>query len=408
MRAHLAYNKTLKLNGSGVIAERGETRMKSIEVFIILFLAVSIAVTTQTEYRALAATTKLRINPSQIADETLTPGHNFTVIMEVAEVADLFAYEFKVYFNNSVLNCTKAARPVGHFLEPQVDPGNQFVPKWEIKNDFNSTHGRVWLGFTLLAPETARTGSGILVEVTFRVQGLGKTPLSIKDSKLADSAGITITHDAESSSFSNLAPPPPPPLAKIYVDPKELINESLGPGQNFTISINIANATAVYSFTFRLGFATAIIEATEILEGEFLKSAGPTTVLASKINNTAGFVEFSATLNSPPSASGDGTLATISFHVVNNGTSALSLSGTSLKDADSNALTHTTANGLFSNSVLIGDLNGDGKVDIYDVATVAIAFGATPENQRWNPAADLNGDGIIDVFDIILVIIRFN
>ena len=130
--------------------------------------------------------------------------------------------------------------------------------------------------------------------------------------------------------------------------------------------------------------------------------------MASEINNTAGFVEFSATLNSPPSASGDGTLATISFHVVNNGTSALSLSETSLKDADSNALTHTTANGLFSNSVLIGDLNGDGKVDIYDVATVAIAFGATPENQRWNPAADLNGDGIIDVFDIILVIIRFN
>ena len=151
-----------------------------------------------------------------------------------------------------------------------------------------------------------------------------------------------------------------------------------------------------------------VIEAMEVLEGEFLKSAGPTTILVSEINNTAGFVELSVTLNNPPSADGDGTLGTIMFHVTNNGTSALNLSGTSLKDADGTPLTHTTANGRFSNSVLNGDLNGDGKVDIYDITTVAIAFGATPENQRWNPAADLNGDGIIDIFDILLVIVHFN
>lgn len=402
-----ASHTRLKLHRFLTYREKGETKMKSRAVFLILFLAISIAATTQTEYRAFAATAKLRINPPQIANETLTPSHEFTVNIEVADVVDLFAYEFKAYFNNSVLNCTKAVRPVGHFLEPLIDPGNQFIPKWEIKNDFNATHGRAWLGFTLLAPEVAKTGSGILVIITFRVQGLGVTPLSMRDTKLADSAGISIAHDAENGSFSNLAQPPPPPRPKIYVDPKELIDESLGPSHNFTISVKIANATQVYSFAFRLDFAATVIEAIEVLEGEFLKSAGPTTILVSEINNTAGFVELSVTLNNPPSADGDGTLGTIMFHVVNNGTSTLNLSITSLKDADDTSLDPITANGRFSNVVLNGDLNGDGKVDIYDLVTVAIAFGATPENQRWNPAADLNGEGIIDIFDIMLWVIAY-
>jgi hypothetical protein len=46
------------------------------------------------------------------------------------------------------------------------------------------------------------------------------------------------------------------------------------------------------------------------------------------------------------------------------------------------------------------DLNRDGKVDIRDLATVAIAFGSFPGNPRWNPIADLDNDGKIDTRDL--------
>jgi hypothetical protein len=55
----------------------------------------------------------------------------------------------------------------------------------------------------------------------------------------------------------------------------------------------------------------------------------------------------------------------------------------------------------------VGDVNGDGKVDIKDVLMVSKCFGATPSDPRWNPACDLNGDGKIDIRDILIVATHF-
>lgn len=49
------------------------------------------------------------------------------------------------------------------------------------------------------------------------------------------------------------------------------------------------------------------------------------------------------------------------------------------------------------------DLNADRKVDIIDLATVALAFGSTSGSQGWNPAADLDMNGIVDVIDLATV-----
>lgn len=52
---------------------------------------------------------------------------------------------------------------------------------------------------------------------------------------------------------------------------------------------------------------------------------------------------------------------------------------------------------------LLGDLNHDGKVDIKDIHIVAIAYGTSPGDPRWNPAADLNHDGKVDIRDVSIV-----
>jgi hypothetical protein len=56
---------------------------------------------------------------------------------------------------------------------------------------------------------------------------------------------------------------------------------------------------------------------------------------------------------------------------------------------------------------ITGDVNGDGVVDIYDLAAVGLAFGATPDKPNWNPQADINGDNIIDIFDLVAVAVNF-
>jgi len=56
---------------------------------------------------------------------------------------------------------------------------------------------------------------------------------------------------------------------------------------------------------------------------------------------------------------------------------------------------------------IMGDINGDGKVDMSDIMTLVNAFGSYPGHPRWNAACDLMQDGRIDLADIVLALINF-
>jgi hypothetical protein len=56
---------------------------------------------------------------------------------------------------------------------------------------------------------------------------------------------------------------------------------------------------------------------------------------------------------------------------------------------------------------LVGDVNGDDRVDMKDISYVAIRFWCFPGNSTWNSVADINADGRIDMRDIALAVKHF-
>jgi len=56
---------------------------------------------------------------------------------------------------------------------------------------------------------------------------------------------------------------------------------------------------------------------------------------------------------------------------------------------------------------MVGDVNGDNKVDIRDIAVAAVAFGSYTGHPRWNPQADINQDDRIDIRDLVQVAKNF-
>ncbi len=52
---------------------------------------------------------------------------------------------------------------------------------------------------------------------------------------------------------------------------------------------------------------------------------------------------------------------------------------------------------------LLGDVNGDNKVDIQDAALVAYAYNTRPGDARWNPSADLDNNGVVNITDVAIV-----
>lgn len=138
-------------------------------------------------------------------------GDTATVDINITGVAtpNLYAYEIKVWFLNSILNCTAAnvTRPAGHFLQP-VDPLNQNVVRWEVNATYNATHGRIWVAFTLLNPELGRSGDGILFRIAFTGVGAGTTPIILNNQpgtngpvKLAGDDASQIVHTATDGSI---------------------------------------------------------------------------------------------------------------------------------------------------------------------------------------------------------------
>ena len=77
------------------------------------------------------------------------------------------------------------------------------------------------------------------------------------------------------------------------------------------------------------------------------------------------------------------------------------------------ALGHNYVDGVCLNcgdgAVLLGDVNGDGEIDIFDANLIVGYYNGTAElTEEQLRAADVNGDGEIDIFDANLVVSFYN
>jgi len=56
---------------------------------------------------------------------------------------------------------------------------------------------------------------------------------------------------------------------------------------------------------------------------------------------------------------------------------------------------------------LIGDVDGDGAVNIYDLIRAGNALGSYVGEPQYDERADINNDGVIDIYDLIIIGLHF-
>jgi len=136
--------------------------------------------------------------------------------------------------------------------------------------------------------------------------------------------------------------------AVIYVSPD--VN-SVAPGESFNVEVNIMNAENVYSWMFNLTWDPTVLNVTNVQESEFLNQTIYATIFQPYIYNDAGYVLVVCVLQGQPrssSASGDGTLAIVTFSVEDTGNTTMHLHDTMLMDYDYSEISHVTEDGYFA------------------------------------------------------------
>jgi len=139
--------------------------------------------------KAEAENTALSIDPSYTAG--LNVGDTFKINVIIANVVDLFGWQFKLAYRNDALNASSMSE--GPFL---MKGGiSTYFLVAEFTDNYNATHGLIIAAATRYV-KPGVDGSGTLATIVFKVKAKVSTILDLFDTKLIDSA----------SPFGNIIP----------------------------------------------------------------------------------------------------------------------------------------------------------------------------------------------------------
>ena len=180
--------------------------------------------------------------------------------------------------------------------------------------------------------------------------------------------------------------------ATVSVAPSPVQSPAIG--EQLTLSLKIADGENVAGYQATVEFDTTALRYVAGDNGDFLPAGAffvPPVVEGNRVTLASSAIGGVS--------NGDGTLATLTFEVVEVKASALTLSQVALVNPDGEISTPQLEDGEVTEPPqLFGDVNRDGVVNIQDLVLVGANFGKTGENK-----ADVNGDGVVDIVDLVKV-----
>jgi len=335
--------------------------MKASEKILFLWMITILAITTFP--RVLSTETVLSTMPQHA-----TPfiGEFFTINLTVADVTNLNSWQITLAFNPTILNLTEVIIP----------PDNVFAG-YNIFNPppiINKTIGRV-TKFVALEGTVGVNGSGILCTLRFLGKNLGVTTLKLLNLMQIHMSGTYLMR----SDYSLI--PFEAKVGVVEVNAPDFHRNIFNVTQNSeTLNVVVFTNSTVANFYFN--------ESSKEISFNVI---GP--------DDTTGF-----SIVTIPKRLLNETLIVI----VDN--TAIRSFSSMLETLPENA-THSFVFFGYSHSekmikillTITGDINGDKKVDIKDLAIVSVAFGSTPESPRWKPVADIDHNNKVDIKDVALV-----
>jgi len=391
------------------------------------------------------------IEPSFVDLDGLSIGQKFNVTLWTNLTRASLAWQIELIYNSERLNATRANYTAGS--SSQFYSGYATVPVSPGFEPVNETHSCVYFGEAIIGERPAGFGSLCWIEFQilekpypepidyFELGGFWGTFILDPDLELIP---VTLFNGAYGSSTQ--PPPPPQPsniigTATVHLDPGTNTTilftwNTLGlPLGNYTLracAMPLAGETDLDDNVFTDGIVqilwrhdVAVVNLTTPIQFIYQRRNFTVDVTVQNNGDAAENVTIVAYFNTSsneilgeeelenllPGESRSITL-TVDTKDVTAGHHYVLTAVAIIEEMDYNP----SDNGLAGPTITIrflGDINGDAKVDMKDIALVAVAFGTIPGHPRWNPDVDITGptclvpDNRVDMRDVSLVAQNF-
>jgi len=348
---------------------------KNLCILLILMLFISLGLRVGIN-PVSGGSTVVKVDPSLIEYHANATGQQFTVAVKIVDVTNLYGFDLKFrwnttflsYVNRSVYVPRNASSPDG-VLWGSTSDGSLL----KVMDAVNTTAGTYWIAYASMYPAPSFNGTGTVFNMTFSViYHPGQPPdanitLELYSTDLSNPIGNPIPHTTQDGTVILYALAASHDVAATGISP---LNTIIGQGYSGKINVTVANQ-GDFAETFNV-----TVYANQTIIAPFVS-----VTLISGDMKTLMFI-----WNTTSFGKGNYTMSVYAGPVL----------------GDMNTTNNTFYDGVVKVTIP-GDLNGDFKVSLSDLAILAKAYGSAPGDAKWNPNADINGNGAVSLSDLSIM-----
>lgn len=275
----------------------------------------------------------------------------YTVTIQVENIEDLYGIELDLTFDPTVVEVIDT---YGFLPSIQIQSGDFFIPNTQIENVVDQTSGVIRYAGMLNGEQPGMSGDGDIAYIVFRGLIAGTTPISLKHVVLSDPASQTIPHSKQGGQL--VVEIPVTVLDTTTIDGRVILERR---ESNAGVQVCIQAHCTITDY-----------------DGAYTLVDVPTQGTI-----TAYYPGYLSAIHDYGQKASD----EVEPNVV--------------------ASPHITIPDV---TLLAGDLNKDGIINLNDGVIMALAWKSTPADIRWKSDVDITDDDIIDVRDWVAIEANWN